>query len=153
VPSLGCRIAAACAYDRGLAIAFCFTGCDAERGDALLAKQLAQFFANVDQRIQIRFIATRERIGNDSHCDCATRRWIDRLTHLAAGLVDVHNQFSNFCFHGRSVQFLLLGGSLSLSIELRNALGRQTTHACMNSCTGRHHQNEHQLISSGGTGY
>ena len=90
------------ADDGRLAVALGLTGRDAQRGDALLAQQCAELFADGDQLIQVLAVASGIRVGNDRDGDSATGRRVDGLAHFDAGLVDLHDEFSDVHAHAFS---------------------------------------------------
>lgn len=82
---------------RRLAIAFSVRRRDAERGNAFVAQQPAQFLANRHQFFQILAIAARERIfDNGDRCGAACRR-IYRPADFDVGPFDDRDDFPDFC--------------------------------------------------------
>jgi len=87
------------ADDGGLAVALRFARRDAERLNALVAEQAAEFFADGDQRVEVFFITAGERVVDHGHRECTARRRLDRLAHLDAGFVHLDDEFSDLRKH------------------------------------------------------
>ncbi len=92
---------AAVADDRRLAEALRPLRPDAERGEAALGQEVAQFDADLDERREVLLVAPGERIGDDGAGDGAPRRRRHRLAHLDAGLVRLDQDLADVGAHQR----------------------------------------------------
>src|SRR5690349_14112706 len=88
------------ADDGRLAVALRLTGLDAEGLNALRAEQPAELLADGDQLVEVLDVAARARVLDHGHRERAARRRLDRPVHLAARLVDLHDELADLGRHG-----------------------------------------------------
>ena len=90
--------------DGGLAIALRLARRNAECLHAFLAEQCAELFADGNQLVEVFDVAAGIRVVDHGHGQCASRRRRDGLIHFDAGLIDLHDELADLCWHGASVR-------------------------------------------------
>jgi hypothetical protein len=87
------------ADNRRLAVTVRLAGRNAQRLDAFLAEQRAEFFPRVDQRVELCLEAARVRVLDHGDGDCPARRRLDRLAHFNACFIHLHYQLAKLDCH------------------------------------------------------
>src|SRR5271168_1898533 len=86
---------------RRLAVTFRAWPLDSERRYRTASQQLAEFLTYLDQRREVLDIAARERVLDHRDGGGASRRRLDRTTHLEARLLDNRHDLANLRLHLR----------------------------------------------------
>jgi len=102
----GCVLQLTALTDDGcFAIALRLFGGNAQGLHATLAQHCAEFFANVNQFIQCLAETSCIGIGDDRHGQGAACRRVHCFATVKMNFIDLHNDFSDACFHGVSCAF------------------------------------------------